>query len=87
MPDQLQLICKAKSPRAQVQLRVKEQAPNWAFQGCQLHERIGQKAVQDYVQKISQLQMVYICGPQAMYRDMVQTLRECGVSEEVIFFV
>jgi len=87
VPDQLQLICKAKSPKAQVQVRVKERVPSWAFQGCQLHERIGQKVVEEFIQKISRLQMVYICGPQAMYRDLVQALREGGVSEELIFFV
>ena len=33
------------------------------------------------------LRMVYICGPQQMYKDMTGYLKEIGVEAEKIFYV
>lgn len=87
MPDQLQVISQAKNPRAQIHLRVKEGLPEWAFPNSRQEERFGVDTINNYIWPITDLQMVYVCGPASLYKDMVTQLREIGLQSDKIFFV
>lgn len=87
VPDQIQLICQAKNPRAKFLIRVKEGAPEWAFPNSKQEERFGPELVGNYIGPLNDLQMAYVCGPASLYNTMVTEMREIGISNERIFFV
>lgn len=86
VPDQLQLMCEARNPRVQISVRVREPIPDGAFAGCRLGERIGRSTAQKYIRP-EETQMVYICGPQQMYKEVTEGLTAVGIPDHKVFFV
>lgn len=87
IPDEVDLICKANSPRAQFSIRVQEQVPSYAFPQNRLQGSIGANTINDLVTKLLKLQMVYVCGPEVFVRDTTKLLKEAGLTDDKIFIV
>jgi NAD(P)H-flavin reductase len=89
MPDEMNIINAAGSI-AKIYVRVTGAMPPGAFQGYAIDPKMkfSRQLVQQNIAPLAgNLRMVYICGPQQMYKDMTGYLTEIGVGMDKIFYV
>lgn len=85
MPDEMNLINEARSPLANIWVKSKDLGNS--FQGRRVKGRFDRQFVSEMIAKLPNLRMVYICGPQAMYKTITEDLISVGITEEYIYYV
>ena len=85
MPDEIRLINESDI-RTKFYVRIKEPTPE-CFDNFKIG-RFGVQLLEDKVKPLlDTLSMVYICGPQKMYKEMSTDLQSLGVDKHKIFYV
>lgn len=89
IPDQLNLICRLQPAFVKLHIRIREGVPAGTFEGALMNNqtRFGKQLVKEMVVPLKNLQMVYICGTQDLYKDMHGHLTVEGITSDRIFFV